>query len=334
MKHLPLIFFLLLLQLKNVSAQNNVGSIHLNNAPDPISTSLGGIGVATDPNETGHFWNPAKLALLSANYGGSVSYSPAQIGSMFYGTAYKQIDDHIAVGLGLNYYSLGKISLKDELGTNFGIQNPNEFGLDFAIAKKYGDNFSVGATIRYIKSAMFEIGNVGKVQSANAAAIDVGLFRKYQIGHNALNFGVVVSNIGTKLNYGPRTSKFLPMSLKTGLNYQIGQYNRLNIGLELTKLLVPNDATSDKSVVSAMFSSFNEGLKNYSVGLGTEYVALNQFMFRSGINIQNNSFFIRKQASLGIGFITQGFRFNTCYNIPLDIHPITNKFKISLGMIF
>lgn len=326
--------FLLLIQFRNSTAQHNIGSIHLNGTPEPISAAMGNIGVATDPNEMGHFWNPAKLALLEANYGGSLSYSPAQIGKTIYGSIYKQVDDNMAVGLGLNYYSLGSINLRDGIGTSLGTQNPNEFGIDIALSKKFGVDFAVGATVRYIRSDVFDVENAGKVKSANATAIDVGLFKKHRIGYNILNVGFMISNIGTKLNYGTRTAKFLPTSLKTGVNYQIGQLNRFNIGLEVSKLLVSTTATSETSVLSAMFSSFNEGLKNCSLGFGTEYILQGQVSLRSGINIQNNGAFTRKQASVGFGFIKDAIRLNASYHIPLDSQPLNNKFKLSLGMMF
>jgi hypothetical protein len=326
--------FLLLSQFRNSTAQHNIGSIHLNGTPEPISAAMGNIGVATDPNEMGHFWNPAKLALLEANYGGSLSYSPAQIGKTIYGSIYKQVDDNMAVGLGLNYYSLGSINLRDGIGTSLGTQNPNEFGIDLALSKKFGVDFAVGATVRYIRSDVFDVENAGKVKSANATAIDVGLFKKHRIGYNILNVGFMISNIGTKLNYGTGTTKFLPTSLKTGVNYQIGQLNRFNIGLEVSKLLVSTTATSQTSVLSAMFSSFNEGLKNCSLGFGTEYILLGQVSLRSGINIQNNGAFTRKQASVGFGFIKDAIRLNASYHIPIDSQPLNNKFKFSLGMMF
>ncbi len=318
----------------NSSAQHNIGSIHLNSAPEPISAALGSIGVATDPNETGHFWNPAKIALLGLNYGGALSYSPAQIGKTVYGSLFKQIDDDVVIGLGLNYYSLGSINLRDHIGTTTGIQNPNEFGVDIALSKKFGVDFAVGTTVRYIKSDMFDVENAANIRSAGATAIDVGIFKKHRIGYNILNIGVMLSNMGTKLNYDAGTSKFLPTSLKAGLNYQIGQLDRFNIGLEVSKLLVATSATSQTSVISAMFSSLNEGFKNCAIGIGTEYVLLNQLMLRSGLNIQNNGLITRKQASFGIGLIKDAIRINASYHIPLDAQPMNNKFKFSLGMMF
>lgn len=334
MKKICFVFFLLFIQFRNSSAQHNIGSIHLNNAPEPVSSALGSIGVATDPNETGHFWNPAKIALLGLNYGGSLSFSPAQIGKTVYGSIFKQIDDHVAVGLGLNYYSLGSINLRDQIGTNTGIQNPNEFGVDIALSKKFGVDFAVGTTVRYIKSDMFDVENAGKIRSAVATALDVGLFKKHRIGYNTLNIGLMISNIGTKLNYGPGTIKFLPTSLKTGVNYQLGQLNRFNIGLELSKLLIATTATAQTSVISAMLSSLNEGFKNSSIGIGTEYILLEQLMLRSGLNIQNNGFSTVKHASFGIGLIKDAIRINASYHIPIDAQPMNNKFKFSLGMMF
>ena len=120
---------------------------------------------------------------------------PNGLGKTIYGSIYKQVDDNMAVGLGLNYYSLGSINLRDGIGTSLGTQNPNEFGVDIALSKKFGVDFAVGATVRYIRSDVFDVENAGKVKSANATAIDVGLFKKHRIGYNILNVGFIYGNL-------------------------------------------------------------------------------------------------------------------------------------------
>lgn len=338
------IFLLLILTSTSIFAQSYVGGQHLNTSPDARSAGMGNTGVATSPDEFSQFWNPAKLVLIQNNYAGSLSYTPPMsngVGRGAYATGYKQIHQNLAVGMSINYLSNGSINLRDEIGTNTGTFSPNEFGIDISVSKKFTHEFSMGYTARYIKSDMFEYTYNGAIQSASTLAIDVGALYKHMLAASSLSFGVVLSNLGGKLNYGNDTQKFLPANLRMGVNYDTGGDNPFNIGLEFNKLLVPNtsNAVVDASVLSGMISSFgasNGGIKNFSVGLGSEYTFAGQFMLRSGLNFRNTEIGNLSFGTVGFGFIANKLRFNMSYIIPINNQQYltNNRFKLSLGMMF
>jgi len=211
------VFLFLILASTSAFSQSTVGGLHLNTSPDARSAGMGNTGVATSPDEFSQFWNPAKLVLIQNNYAGSVSYTPPMnsgVGRSIYATGYKQIHQNLAVGMSLNYLSNGNINLRDEIGTNTGTFSPNEFGIDISVSKKFTHEFSMGYTARYIKSDMFEYTYNGAIQSAHTIAVDVGALYKHMLSASSLSFGVVLSNLGSKLNYGNGTLKFLPANLK------------------------------------------------------------------------------------------------------------------------
>ena len=336
MKTVKYFFLLLLAHIGYAHAQNNVAAIHLNTAPDPISTAMGSIGVASEPEECAQFWNPSKLVFIPHHFSSSLSFAPSSFGKKMYLACQKQIADNIAVGLGLNYYSIGSVDLKDEIGTYIGKQTPNEFGLDISFSKKFGIDFSMGATVRYIKSDIFDLANNGKLVSASAAAMDIGAFYKRFIGEDRLSFGAMISNIGTKVNYGGNVLKFLPLNFRIGANYSTGTFNQWIVGFEISKLLVgTNELGKEISPTTGITSAFTGRLKNYEIGIGTEYNIRSLLMLRAGFNIQNRESFFRKNGSIGLGFAKNNLRINASYLVPIAQKQfLDNKFKISIGLAF
>lgn len=335
-----LIFLLILSSAASVIAQSNVGSLHLNNSPDARSAGMGNTGVASTADEFSQFWNPAKLVLIQNNYAGSLSYTPPTndgIGKGIYATGYKQIHPNLAIGVSLNYLSDGSANLRDDIGTNTGYLSPNEFGVDVSVSKKFTSEFSMGYTARYIKSDIFEYAYEGTIKSASTVAVDVGALYKHILAANSLSFGIVLSNLGSKLNYGNGNQKFLPSNLRMGVNYDTGGDNPFNIGLEFNKLLVSttNNTPIDVSVISSMISSFKT-LDNYNVSLGGEYTFAGQFMLRSGLNFRNTDIGNLSFGTVGFGFIANKLRFNMSYAVPINTRQFiaANRFKLSLGMMF
>src|SRR5690606_7362704 len=84
-----LLLFVLLMRTGNVSAQTTSPDQLLGQSkaittavpfllisPDARNAALGETGVASSPDSTSNYWNPAKLAVISTDYGGSLSYTP------------------------------------------------------------------------------------------------------------------------------------------------------------------------------------------------------------------------------------------------------------------
>src|ERR1700712_3943839 len=129
----------------------------LNISPDSRSGALGDAGVALTPDANANYWNPSKLAFIENDNDVSLSYSPwlrhlvPDISLSYLSYAHK-IDNRNSIGASLRYFNLGSIQLTDGGANDQGTYTPNEFSFDGSFARKFGDNFSLGLTLRYIHS--------------------------------------------------------------------------------------------------------------------------------------------------------------------------------------
>ncbi|MEO6149103.1 MAG: type IX secretion system outer membrane channel protein PorV [Mucilaginibacter sp.] len=313
----------------------------LNISPDPRSGAMGEAGVALSPDANATFWNPAKLAFLEDDNSISFSYSPwlrklvPDVHLAYLSFAHK-IDERNSFGASLRYFNLGAIALRDDFNTDNGSYTPNEFAIDGSFARKFGNNLSLGLTLRYIRSNLSSV-LFGTTQSAgNAVAADVSLFYRnptQQFGKDAIfAFGVNISNIGTKIGYSDNGPKyFLPANLKIGAanTWYIDGTNTFTVTLDLNKLLVPTTLTNpdgtrdygeDISVPSGIFKSFgdapggfSEELKEIMWSPGVEYWYDQKFALRAGYFFDSAEKGDRKYLSLGFGFNHNDYKFDFSY---------------------
>jgi hypothetical protein len=128
-------------------------------APDARSGAMGDVGAAISPDANAFHWNPAKLAFLEDQTGFSVSYTPWLRNlvpdiDLGYLTVYHRLDDRNTIGGSLRYFSYGSIQLTDNSQQDIGIYSPNEFSIDGTFARRFGENFSLGTAVRYIRSSL------------------------------------------------------------------------------------------------------------------------------------------------------------------------------------
>jgi hypothetical protein len=127
-------------------------------APDARSAGMGDVGVASTPDAYSSHWNNAKYAFIEDNLGFGMSYTPwlKSLGvadmNLLNLAGFFKINDRSAVAASLTYFSLGSIEFTDEEGLSRGTYKPNEFGVDVTYSMKLSDNFSLGATGRYVRS--------------------------------------------------------------------------------------------------------------------------------------------------------------------------------------
>ena len=332
----------------------------LNIAPDSRAGGMGDAGVATSPDVNANFWNPSKLAFLESNDALSVSYSPwlrhlvPDISLSYLSYAHK-LNDRNTLGASLRYFNYGSVQLTDDQSNNLGTYTPNEFSLDGSFARKFGENLSLGLTLRYIHSNISSISysqGSGQVSKAgNAVAADVSLYYKKPYGiDNLFAFGVHVSNIGTKISYSDvEPGYFLPANLKIGAanTWNLDETNQLTVTLDLNKLLVPTgrDSTgviSDLSVPAGIFRSFtdarggfSEELKEISLSPGIEYWYNQQFAFRTGYFYENPSKGGRHYLTLGVGMKYDIFNFDFSYLAASQQNsPLANTLRFTLSANF
>lgn len=337
-------------------------------SPDARSAAMGDAGVAISPDINAVHWNAAKLAYLENTTGLAVSYTPwlrklVPDVDLAYLAGYYRLDDRNTVGGSLRYFSLGVIQLVDANQTDLGTYNPNELALDGTFARKFGDNFSLGTTVRYIRSSLssgqFYSGQ--ETKPATALAADVSAYVKQQtilLGKDAeLAFGANISNIGTKVTYVQGGQKyFLPTNLKIGgaATFLLDALSQMTVALDLNKLLVPTSPERDpsgniirgrdpdRSVPAGIFGSFGdapggfaEEFHEISYSLGTEYLYNNQFALRGGYFYEHPTKGDRQYLSLGLGLRYNMFNLDFAYLLANQQEsPLANTLRFSLVFNF
>jgi len=337
-------------------------------SPNARSGAMGDVGVALSPEVNDTYWNPSKLAFLEEPTSLSLSYSPWLRNlipdiNLAYLSFAKRTDERTTFGASLRYFNLGTIELYDNNQNPQGTYQPNEFSFDASLARKFGDNLSLGLTARYIYSNLTNGISVNSQQtnSASAVAADVSLFYRkpvQQFGTDALfAFGADISNIGTKMSYTDGGKKyFLPTNLKVGAanTWFLDPENQLTFSLDLNKLLVPtppirdvngniiSGKDDDRSIVSGIFGSFSdapggfsEELKEISYSVGAEYMYSKIFALRAGYFYENPDKGNRQYFTLGAGFKYSDFNLDFSYlAASQQTSPLANTLRFTLGYNF
>ena len=333
-------------------------------APDSRAGAMGDLGVATSPDVNSFHWNPAKYAFIEDKVGAAVSYVPwlRALGisdiNLGYLTGYYKLNDQETVAAELRYFNLGEIIFTNSNADVIGQYNPHELAIAAAYARKLSDHFSMGLAGRYIYSNLTggqSAGAVGTVAGQSIAA-DLSAYYITDLSRTTdLSVGINISNMGDKLSYtkifDERGADFIPINLRLGycVGIRLDDYNRISIGVDMNKLLVPTPPIYDKrvtidsagvdianpdynqiiagmdpnvAVVSGMIQSFYDapdGLKeelreiNYSTGL--EYWYNEQFALRTGYFFEHNTKGGRKFYTLGAGMKYTVFEIDFSYLI-------------------
>ncbi|MGI4020816.1 MAG: type IX secretion system outer membrane channel protein PorV [Janthinobacterium lividum] len=323
-------------------------------SPDARSGAIGDAGVALGSDKNANYWNPSKLAFMENGDQLSLSYSPwlrrlvPDINLAYLSYAHK-LDDRNTVGLSLKYFNLGKIQLVDINQQNQGTYSPNELAIDASFARKFGENFSLGTSLRYIYSNLsngsFSDGQ--QTKAGQAVAADVSLYYKTPtqfLGEdNLFAVGANISNIGSKISYTETGKKyFLPTNLRIGVanTIYLDSYNELTVTLDANKLLVPSNANSTASVPAGIFGSFSDvglsgELKEINLAGGLEYLYNRQFALRGGYFYENPNRGNRKYLTLGVGFKYQAFNIDFSYLVANELQSaLANTLRFTLGYSF
>jgi hypothetical protein len=338
----------------------------LNITPDSRSGAMGEAGVALSPDVNANYWNPAKLAFLENNNDIALSYSPwlrqlVPDVSLAYLAYSHKIDSRNTFGASLRYFNLGSIQLVDANQNDQGTYKPSEFSLDASYARKFGENFSLGLTGRYIYSnfsnGAFVSGSTQQNKSGNSIAAGVSLYYTKVLSDNVFAFGMNISNIGSKINYsdsGPRY--FLPTNMKLGIanTWNIDDANRFTLTFDINKLLVPTPpirdnegniiggSDDDVSVPAGIFKSFGdapggfgEEFKEITFSPGIEYWFKNLFALRGGYFYENPDKGGRHYASMGLGLKYSAFTFDFSYLAgSQQTSPLANTLRFTLSASF
>ncbi|WP_026768033.1 type IX secretion system outer membrane channel protein PorV [Asinibacterium sp. OR53] len=335
-------------------------------SPDARAGGMGDAGIATTPDANAPFWNLAKVLAAPKRSAVAFNYTPwlkdlglndVYLASM---AAYHKLDDEQAISTSMRFFSLGNIQLTDYSGNPLFNTKPTEFSIDAGYSRKLTSKLNIGVALRYINSRLV-VGDYNGVsyKAGNALAGDVSLFYNGLNGSGeGWNWGVTLSNLGSKISYtnDARNKDYIPANLGIGGSYTkvFDESNKLNIALDMNKLLVPaapqatGNASADSAsladfrssgVVSSWLKSFHDGtnqLSSLQFSLGAEYSYNNQFFLRAGYFYEDKSRGNRKYLTMGAGFHYDFVQINFSYLAPqgsgITRNPLSNTLR--LGLVF
>lgn len=332
--------------------------------PDARSGALGDMGIALSADGNSMYWNTAKLALAEKQVGIAVTFTPwlrELVNDIYLAdlSGYAKIDEQSAITSSLRYFSLGSIQFTNASGQFIQDFNPREFAFNVGYARKLSENFSLGLNLSYIYSnlAAGQTVNGVLIKAGKAASGDVSFFytKEYK-NNNALNWGLTISNIGSKITYtqSADTKDFIPTNLGIGAGYTIkfDDYNKITLLGEINKLLVPTPDSSaefrNKGVPAGIFGSFsdapgglNEEIRELMYSVGAEYWFSNKlkqdlFALRAGYYNEHATKGNRKYLTAGLGIKYNKFGLNFSYLIPTSNqrNPLDNTLRFSLMFDF
>ena len=305
----------------------------LTNSLDVRGASLGFSGVATSPDAFSMFYNPAKYAFMQNDHtmiaSGLNALNSMALDQYSVFDAFAQKIGRSAIAATVRYNHVGDITLVNEFNENLGYYSPQEFAIDLAYSRRFGDYFSAGLAGRFIYSGLMAQW-VGYADKSYSVAGDVSAYYQRPLGSLVdLSAGAAITNIGTKMSYSAFEDQkdFIPTTLRLGtaIKFNFHPKNTLSLNLEFSKLLVPSppviefdeyglpcyndDGTykikygydNNVSAFRGMFQSFYDApgyAYNYSTG---EYERIGSFYeemceFNTGIGLEYNladHFFVR-----------------------------------------
>ena len=180
-------------------------------APESRGGAMGDAGVATSPDVNSMHWNPAKYAFAEGTGGVAVSYTPwlknlVNDINLYYVTGYFRLKQDQVLAGSLRFFALGEIEFRDNNSDYLKTAKPNEYALDVAYSRVFGEHFSGAIAFRYIRSDLSKgvINNV-EMKAGQSGAADVSAYyvRPVAISDKKakMSFGLNISNIGNKMAY-------------------------------------------------------------------------------------------------------------------------------------
>ncbi|WP_372767184.1 type IX secretion system outer membrane channel protein PorV [Lutibacter sp.] len=337
-------------------------------APDARAGGMGDVGVATAPDAYSQHWNASKFAFMDSQFMVGIVYTPwlrELTNDVFLGgfSFANKIDDRSAWAASLKYFNLGQIDLTDINGTPQGTEKLNEFSFDGSYALKLNETYSMGVTLRYIRSDLGIESANSTINPVNTFAVDIsGYYESDEQSYGNINGvwrgGFNVSNIGPKVSYSnDGQENFIPTNFKVGGGFEfiMDRANTVTLNLEFNKLLVPTPSVSvadngeppyrqeDVNFFNGIFKSFgdapggfSEELKEVTWGLGAEYMYDNSFALRAGYFNESDLKGARKYLTVGTGFKFKSSKMDISYlfNASDIKNPLENTLRFSLSFDF
>lgn len=342
--------------------------------PDARAGGMGDVGIATRPDASSQYHNPAKYAFSESQYTVGVTYTPwlrNLTNDVFLGhlSFSNRINEFSAFGVSFNYFSVGRIETNqgefDQNGQliSSGVENPNDLSFDASYSIKLNERFAMAVKAGYVRSDLSIKSSDDDIKTINSIAFGVsGYYESDEANYGSFNGkwrgGFNIANIGPKVEriVGGEES-FIPTNLKLGggFDFVLDDFNTISTNLEFNKLLVPTpsipiDGTNpvrykqeDVGFIGGMFKSFgdapggfSEELKEFTWAIGAEYMYDKTFAFRTGYFNESELKGSRRYFSLGAGFKFNAIDLNLSYLLNAsDVNnPLENTLRFSLSFNF
>jgi len=341
----------------------------LNIASDARSSGMGDVGVATAPDAFSMQWNASKYVFSDRRSGIGLGYTPylesiiSDI-ALLSGYYFKKPTDRSAFSIGLRYFTLGSIELRQFASDPGVITKPNEIAVDGSYALKLSPRISMGVAGRFIRSNL-KFPQETSIDSRAASSFSVDVSAYYQGGIKAFpafdgrwRWGLNMSNLGPKIAYDANGQEdFLPANLGLGLGYDFiyGPSSMLAVSIDLNKFLVPmpqdynEDGILDNAdlaefqdldFVSGLLDSFSDApggfsdeLKEWRLGIGLEYTLRKIFILRTGYFTESQFTGSRRFFTLGSGIAFKSFQIDLSYlfSTAQVRNPLENTLRFSFS---
>jgi hypothetical protein len=221
--------------------------------PGGRQNGMGAAGVANPDDATGvTWWNPAGLgfvdkAAVELTYAQLVPGLASDV-SYNYGTWVQPVGGWGALGFNMVFLSYGTSEGTDASGNPTGSFTSNEFAPQVSYGTRILPDFSVGATLKYVRIQLAPSNQRGV---GSTFAVDLGALYKIPAAH--LSFGANLQNMGPSVTFiNEDEASPLSRNLKVGAAWDVFSKKQFTFSLasDFNQSLVTND-----------FRVYNNGLE-------------------------------------------------------------------------
>lgn len=291
---------------------------------DARTSAMGDVGLSRSANPFSIYNYAGVIALDSCpravgySFGG---WMPSQkIHSQHTVAGYWKPSKHHSFSAGVRYFSYPEINSSEDDGSIVGQFTPFDATIDLGYSYALTANLSFASTARYVTG---KVSDMKGSKTGSAFGVDLGLYYR----KNRINAGLVLSNIGTKINYGGEDNS-MPARVKVAGGYSLLSNNRHVVN----------------GVLEAAYAFLPKYYTGFESGIGMEYVYDKLIAVRAGYrlgNSEDNPTVVPSNFGSSLSYTTFGLGLNlwrytldASYLLAGSESPVRNSFRLSLGVRF